>query len=209
MNLPIPLPKAGHREHKKARTKQRLIEAALRLFHDRGYDATRIEDIAAKCELVPRTFFRYFCSKDDALLGWYEQMRDDGIAAVRECPRGQGIVSAIVAAFRAAARTIDANARSAEIVNRLCETSPTLALRRAAQRAETQRAVADVAASRLKPADALVAALVTGAVVAALIATHEEWEAGGCRQTLEEFSAPTMRKMVKLLESIDKQYLLH
>src|SRR5579863_4713352 len=87
----------GHRERKKERTKQVLADAALRLFLEAGYDETKIEDIAAAADVVPRTFFRYFSSKDDALFGWYESVMEQGLAILRERPKGEGAVSALIA----------------------------------------------------------------------------------------------------------------
>jgi AcrR family transcriptional regulator len=57
----------GLRERKRAHTRATTAEVALRLFATRGYDAVTVADICEAAEIAPRTFFRYFPSKDDVL----------------------------------------------------------------------------------------------------------------------------------------------
>jgi AcrR family transcriptional regulator len=60
-------PISGLRERKKARLRQQIVETALHLFRQRGYENTRIDDIVHTLEISQPTFFRYFPSKDAVL----------------------------------------------------------------------------------------------------------------------------------------------
>jgi AcrR family transcriptional regulator len=55
------------RARKKAATKQSIQEHALRLFVEKGYDATTVDEIAAAAGVSHMTFFRYFPRKEDVV----------------------------------------------------------------------------------------------------------------------------------------------
>ncbi|UKS28931.1 TetR family transcriptional regulator [Paenibacillus sp. HWE-109] len=56
--------KIGLREKKKQKTRSMLQQQALRLFHEQGYHATTIEQIAEASEISLSTLFRYFSTKE-------------------------------------------------------------------------------------------------------------------------------------------------
>lgn len=60
----------GARERKRRETLQRIAETGLKLFAEKGYDATTLEDVAAAADISPRTFFYYFKTKDEILKFW-------------------------------------------------------------------------------------------------------------------------------------------
>jgi AcrR family transcriptional regulator len=59
----------GLRAQKKALTRATLESSALERFLADGYEAVRLEDLCAQCLVSTRTFFRYFASKEDLVLG--------------------------------------------------------------------------------------------------------------------------------------------
>ncbi|MCR6481339.1 TetR family transcriptional regulator [Amycolatopsis sp. OK19-0408] len=63
-----PAEPTGLRERKKARTRAAIQRHALRLFHEQGYSATTVDQIAAAAEISPSTFFRYFPTKEATVL---------------------------------------------------------------------------------------------------------------------------------------------
>ncbi len=73
----------SRRERKKLQTRQALRREALRLFAERGFDATTVQDITDAADVAPRTFFLHFGSKEDVLLGDAR----DGVAAFEEMLR--------------------------------------------------------------------------------------------------------------------------
>ncbi|MFF0694494.1 TetR/AcrR family transcriptional regulator [Streptomyces tendae] len=55
---------SGRRERKKAATRQKIADTALRLFLERGYDAVGIRDVAAEADVAVTTLFSHFASKE-------------------------------------------------------------------------------------------------------------------------------------------------
>ncbi|MEE1812816.1 TetR/AcrR family transcriptional regulator [Streptomyces sp. BE133] len=58
------VPTTGRRERKKAATRQKIADTALRLFLERGYDAVGIRDVAAEADVAVTTLFSHFASKE-------------------------------------------------------------------------------------------------------------------------------------------------
>lgn len=61
----------GLRERRRVRVKLMVQAEALKLFAEKGYEQTTIDDIAHASAMSPRTFFRYFPTKEDVVL-WDE-----------------------------------------------------------------------------------------------------------------------------------------
>jgi AcrR family transcriptional regulator len=161
------------REQKKAQTRQRLQEQALRLFTERGYEATTVEQIAAAAGVSHMTFFRYFPTKEDAVLSdSYDPML---VAAIRNRPRTEHPVIRIHAAVREGMAAIYATDREALWVR------VRLVLRTPALRArvwENQVATRDLLAGALEDGVPSFATRILASVCLATLTTAlEEWVA--------------------------------
>ncbi|MBM5810541.1 MAG: TetR family transcriptional regulator [Gammaproteobacteria bacterium] len=57
----------SRRARKKQATRQAIYDVAIRLFMERGYDETTIDDIAGAADVSRATFFNYYASKPEIL----------------------------------------------------------------------------------------------------------------------------------------------
>ncbi|MFC4111025.1 TetR/AcrR family transcriptional regulator [Nonomuraea zeae] len=171
--------KAGLRERKKQRTRQALIDAAVRLFEDRGYDQVTVAEITDAAEVSPRTFFLHFQTKEDVLLADTDVRVDLALAAIAERPAGEQLSEVLV---RATDQMIvnawdrDLSSGLAALRARLAASEPALQARLMqrylAVQAELARALQLAYPDRLDPttASALVGAMVGAVSAAALTA---------------------------------------
>ncbi|RYV51759.1 TetR/AcrR family transcriptional regulator [Pengzhenrongella frigida] len=73
-------PPAGLRSRKKAARREALIDATHLLVEREGLDGATVEAICAEAGVSTRTFFNYFASKDDAVLGIEPWAMDPAVA---------------------------------------------------------------------------------------------------------------------------------
>jgi AcrR family transcriptional regulator len=159
----------GLRERKKQRTREQIIEAAMRLFAERGYHGTTIADIAAEAEVAPRTFFSYFPSKEAVVFHNVDRDLEGLASALRDRLPGE-------TAFDALRRWIDARfdewmaeEDEALLRKRLCREDEGLANFQGGVLARVQELLLGAIADDLgEPPDALRPRLVAAAAVAAL-----------------------------------------
>jgi AcrR family transcriptional regulator len=131
----------SRRERKKQHTRQALRTHALRLFTERGFEATTIQDITEAADVAPRTFFLHFASKEDLLLGDLAA----GIAVFEELlaarPKGEDAYSAVRAAAVGALPTEESEIEELLLQARLMQEAPHLMGRVVERHAEYEQII--------------------------------------------------------------------
>jgi len=195
-----PAAPAGLRERKKARTRAALREHALRLFREKGYQNTTVEQIAAAAEVSPSTFFRYFPTKEDLVL--QDDMDVRMIAAFERQPPGLGAIAAV----RAAVREMLGSYTGAELdvvreTTRLSMTVPEIRARALDEFARAITAVAAAVAKRAgRPADDLAVRTAAGAIIGVIMSITMPWDGLSGEHVFEDMFR-TIDEALALLES--------
>jgi AcrR family transcriptional regulator len=87
----------------------RLVEAALTLYRQRGFEQTTVAEIAEQAGVTARTFFRHFVDKREVLFSGSEQLRSAMVSAAVEAPATEYPMDAVAAALDAAGAMLGAN----------------------------------------------------------------------------------------------------
>lgn len=170
----------GRRERRKHETREALETAALRLFLQRGFDETTIEDITEVADVARRTFFRYFDSKEAVLFARQEDQIALLTSELNARPADEPILTGIRAALHALARTQSDRSEHQLVLARIALNAPTVAAHAAHAQRRWEEAVQDWITHRLDATpDDLRPAVLAGATVAALRAALAQWVAGG------------------------------
>jgi AcrR family transcriptional regulator len=102
---------SGLRERKKLRTRSTLVDVATELCVRQGYDNTTVDQIAAAADVSPRTFSRYFATKDAVIAAIIEDVTE---FVAKELAAQPSDISEYEALFRAHLAAIRADGAAAE-----------------------------------------------------------------------------------------------
>lgn len=134
---------AGLRERKKERTRLDLMRSALRQFADRGFDQVTVEEVAADCEVSPRTFFRYFSSKEDVLFAQSDRSLVRLLDTLRSQPSDMPAFEALRRAVRTLAEDYEEDKEAVVLRHKIMTTTPALRTRAAERQHGWEAAVID------------------------------------------------------------------
>jgi AcrR family transcriptional regulator len=83
--------------------RERLQQAALELYGERGFEQTTVAEIAKRAGLTERTFFRYFADKPEVLFFGSAVLQDGIVTEVAMAPDSAAPLEAVAAALEATA----------------------------------------------------------------------------------------------------------
>jgi AcrR family transcriptional regulator len=172
---------AGRRDRKKAETREALRWAALRLALEHGYEQLTVEAITEAADVSLRTFFNYYTSKDDALLGPDPDRAAMLAAGLAERPAGESPVVALRAVFAQLAESFAERQPMWQARMQLVRANPQLWPQMHAGFSEFERALTEAVAARTgcDPAVDLYPGVVAAAAVGALRVAVAHWRAAG------------------------------
>jgi AcrR family transcriptional regulator len=206
----------GLRERKKLRTRALLMDAAIDLCNRQGFERTTVDQIAAVADVSPRTFSRYFSTKDAIALALIDEAIDHVAAELARQPTDINHFEALrrsYVAMYASTKTAPPGALSADRMMctvRIIMTSPTLRqaaleYRRHAVNVElAKRLGVDLEDRRLKLVSALWGSIIMTAV-ADLSEVGVDWERIGIDDIaarLEATFAEFMNEIADVRQSV-------
>jgi AcrR family transcriptional regulator len=173
----------------------RLREAALELFEERGFEQTTVAEIAARAGLTERTFFRYFADKREVLFRGSEGLTNALVSAIDDAPAAASPLEAITAALEAAGTVFDREL--ARRRRRVILANPELQERELIKLASLSEALAE--ALRRRGVDGPVAGLVAETGMAAFRITFERWVTDPAERSWDQHLRETLAELAELV----------
>jgi AcrR family transcriptional regulator len=176
-DLAVSEPALGLRERKKRRTEADLRAATLRLATERGFEHVTIDDIAAEVEISKTSFYRYFDSKEDALLGKSAEKTAALAEALAAQPDDVPAMAAARAALMSIINTYEHDRETSLAAGRIIRSTPSLIARNLEHQAVWEATLAAFFVERLadEPDPELRARVVAAIVFSTLRATIDYW----------------------------------
>lgn len=180
--------------------------AALRLVDERGLERVTVEEIAEEAGVSPRTFFNYFATKDEALIG--DQFEDPHGTRERFLAIGPDVqtADAMLAAITPSLDTVAAERKLWTLRLRVAGANPALLGTLVSRSAEQEQSTAADIAARLglplgHPYPELAAALLG----AALRVSVMRWGRDGCERPLAEIVREAFGQVARGLTDPQKE----
>jgi AcrR family transcriptional regulator len=171
----------------------RLVESALELYAERGFDQTTVAEIAARAGLTERTFFRHFADKREVLFAGSDVLFERVAAAVTDAPAEATPFDAVAVGLDAAANVIGDRREFSSRRHAVIAANPALQERELGKLAALADAMADALGARDVPTPTAALASETG--MAVFKVAFERWAVGGAAGTLPDVVRDAMDEL--------------
>jgi AcrR family transcriptional regulator len=171
----------------------RLQQAALALYGERGFDQTTVAEIAEEAGLTKRTFFRYFTDKREVLFHGSQELEELLVTEVRNAPAFSVPLDPVAIALDAAATMFEQRREFAVRRQRVIAANPELQERERVKLASLAAAVAQ--ALRLRGVGDLAAILTAETGITVLRVAFERWVDPANRQTLHQLIDDSLHEL--------------
>lgn len=81
---------ASRRSRRKLEVSQRILEAAVALFDEQGFEATKVTDICDRADVANKTFFNHFATKSDLLRAIAQTALDEFLSEIETARKAPG-----------------------------------------------------------------------------------------------------------------------
>ncbi|CRK61691.1 Transcriptional regulator, TetR family [Alloactinosynnema sp. L-07] len=169
------------------RVREEVVDAALALFVDHGFEETTVDQVVATAGISRRSFFRYFGTKEDIVFGDLAEQGPVILDALRARPDDEPIWDALQHAFTALSARITPERGLA--IARLVAASPALRAAHLDKHLRWQEHLAPEVERRIGPATdppGLRGQAIVATALACLDAATTIWVAGGGDGGIEE-----------------------
>ncbi len=184
------------RERKRIKTQIQLAEKAFELFHERGYDNVTVDEIAAAVDLSPRTFFRYYPSKEDVLFPNESESSALLRRAILARPAEESVLVAVKNAFLDLVEDLEHRREPVLIRKAIINESPGLRSRELEQQARWEQILTDAIAERMEVSSTLLAPrVIAAACVAGMRAAIDTWLETVDEQSLAELAVEVLDRL--------------
>ena len=126
-----------------------IVETALALFAEQGYEATTMAQVASRAGVSQRSLFRYFGTKEDLVCGEQEQLGDLLVSTVAAQPPEMSTWDALAIGFTTILTASDHTPQRVLEISTLIFTNPSLRSRYFEKRLKWQRALVPVVEERM------------------------------------------------------------
>jgi AcrR family transcriptional regulator len=126
-----------------------IAAVAMRLFLEQGFEKTTVDQIAAAAGLSRTSFFRYFATKEDVVLGHLEELGQRVLSALAARPAQEPAWQALRHAFGLLIEEGDALPERGLTMSRMLHDTPSLKARQLGKQLGWQNLLAPEVARRL------------------------------------------------------------